>query len=235
MPYKDKAVRNARARERRAGDPEHAAKVREYMRTYSKEWRLGRLERQRAYDNEWHKAARRKKRGDKFGKRRRKKTDAQIRATLRARKKRWHSKHKGEWNRQRRQQRVANPEHFAALERARYLRNPEARILAQHKVRAKRFGNLSYCSPDEWIALLKQHDFKCFYCHVLLTARTRTVDHKIPLARGGTNDIGNLAPACRSCNCRKHTMTDGEFIRQYPLGLASASIKAPLRGESFQI
>lgn len=27
-----------------------------------------------------------------------------------------------------------------------------------------------------------------------------TVDHILPLSRGGTNDPANLAPACRSCN-----------------------------------
>jgi 5-methylcytosine-specific restriction endonuclease McrA len=40
----------------------------------------------------------------------------------------------------------------------------------------------------------------CSYCPALAD----TVDHVIPLALGGTNHEGNLAPACRSCNSRKN-------------------------------
>jgi len=36
-------------------------------------------------------------------------------------------------------------------------------------------------------------------------------DHRIPLARGGTSTIDNIAPACARCNARKHLMTEDEF------------------------
>lgn len=41
----------------------------------------------------------------------------------------------------------------------------------------------------------------CTYC----TGPCETVDHLIPLVRGGTNGEGNLTPACRRCNSRKGT------------------------------
>jgi 5-methylcytosine-specific restriction endonuclease McrA len=47
----------------------------------------------------------------------------------------------------------------------------------------------------------------CFYCG----AEATTIDHAIPLVRGGTNAIGNLLPACRMCNTRKSTKTITEF------------------------
>lgn len=40
----------------------------------------------------------------------------------------------------------------------------------------------------------------CAYC----PAPPTTVDHVVPLIRGGTNYEGNLVPACRACNSRKH-------------------------------
>jgi 5-methylcytosine-specific restriction endonuclease McrA len=33
----------------------------------------------------------------------------------------------------------------------------------------------------------------------------------VPLARGGTNWIENILPACRVCNARKHLLTEDEF------------------------
>jgi len=36
-------------------------------------------------------------------------------------------------------------------------------------------------------------------------------DHRIPLYRGGSNEISNILPACRPCNRRKHRKTEEEF------------------------
>jgi 5-methylcytosine-specific restriction endonuclease McrA len=36
-------------------------------------------------------------------------------------------------------------------------------------------------------------------------------DHRVPLARGGSNAIDNILPACRSCNQRKALMSEDEF------------------------
>jgi len=39
-----------------------------------------------------------------------------------------------------------------------------------------------------------------------------TIDHKIPLARHGSNELSNLVLACHSCNMRKGTMIAEEFL-----------------------
>ncbi len=46
-------------------------------------------------------------------------------------------------------------------------------------------------------------EFKCEYCGEM---RPLTIDHKIPVELGGTDEISNLAAACRPCNKRKGNM-----------------------------
>ncbi len=53
--------------------------------------------------------------------------------------------------------------------------------------------------------------FVCSYCGCemdLVSADHQvSVDHVVPLARGGTNDITNLVLCCRHCNTQKASMT----------------------------
>lgn len=55
----------------------------------------------------------------------------------------------------------------------------------------------------------------CFYCGTRFGgdgARARTVDHRVPKSRGGTDGLVNLVFACRSCNHRKGDTPEAEFL-----------------------
>lgn len=59
----------------------------------------------------------------------------------------------------------------------------------------------------------------CAYCGTKVIAGARfsgqqlaTIDHKIPLSRGGTWKRYNLTCACRGCNEAKGSMTAEEFM-----------------------
>jgi 5-methylcytosine-specific restriction endonuclease McrA len=65
--------------------------------------------------------------------------------------------------------------------------------------------------------IASDHDWKCFYCdspvHLIPDSPEylATIDHKIPLARGGEWKRYNLTCACRGCNEEKDNMTDVEY------------------------
>jgi len=40
----------------------------------------------------------------------------------------------------------------------------------------------------------------CHYCERRFSASQLTMDHIVPLARGGESTQGNIVPACRECN-----------------------------------
>lgn len=50
---------------------------------------------------------------------------------------------------------------------------------------------------------LLRKDPHCFGCQELLTMATATLDHIIPIGKGGTNAEGNYQLACEPCNTKK--------------------------------
>lgn len=51
----------------------------------------------------------------------------------------------------------------------------------------------------------------CAYCGCAIRYEDMQVDHIIAKRRGGTDEIGNLFPACRSCNHYKSTQSIEAF------------------------
>jgi 5-methylcytosine-specific restriction endonuclease McrA len=51
----------------------------------------------------------------------------------------------------------------------------------------------------------------CYYCGRLLEPKDLTMDHIIPLARGGRSTKENLVPCCKECNNKKKTLLPIEW------------------------
>lgn len=82
-------------------------------------------------------------------------------------------------------------------------------------------------SDPVYAAVWSKTEGHCFYCgnpfpvpkewgvwrDWLLPQRhqSMTMDHKLPINRGGTDDVHNLLPCCSSCNSRKNVSTVEEF------------------------
>lgn len=52
----------------------------------------------------------------------------------------------------------------------------------------------------------------CHYCGRLVGAEQLTMDHLVPVARGGRTTKGNIVPACHACNATKRALTPAEQI-----------------------
>ncbi|MFH1155770.1 MAG: HNH endonuclease [Pseudomonadota bacterium] len=51
----------------------------------------------------------------------------------------------------------------------------------------------------------------CHYCKGAFAPKDLTMDHLIPIARGGKSVKGNLVPSCKECNTRKKQMLPMEW------------------------
>lgn len=89
-----------------------------------------------------------------------------------------------------------NPEEFTARRRR------IARKAEHVKKERLRNGDIREVTERDWLRLCARHDHRCFYCG---EAKPLTMDHIVPVARGGRHSIGNLIPACRNCNAQKRT------------------------------
>jgi len=53
----------------------------------------------------------------------------------------------------------------------------------------------------------------CHYCGQNVGAKALTMDHLVPLVRGGRSNKGNLVPACKDCNNKKKHQLAFEWQR----------------------
>lgn len=60
---------------------------------------------------------------------------------------------------------------------------------------------------------LRTVDPRCFYCGRHLKPNATTLDHIVPVSRGGTHHPQNLALACPLCNAAKRERTLLEWLQ----------------------
>ena len=63
----------------------------------------------------------------------------------------------------------------------------------------------------------------CHYCQRAVGARALTLDHVVPLIRGGRSVRGNMVASCKDCNSKKQSLLPWEW---------DASLTARPSGES---
>ncbi len=102
--------------------------------------------------------------------------------------------------------RARHPERVAEIKR------PHQRI-HNHRRRVRATAAGGSHTLAQWLTLGWANGWKCAYCHERLTPETAEADHIVPVARGGNNDISNIAVSCSHCNRTKGAKTAEEFKR----------------------
>lgn len=83
--------------------------------------------------------------------------------------------------------------------------NPERdRLRAKRGFHARRAKLLSggTFTNEQWLSLCNKYGNTCLCC---AKQKPLTIDHVIPVSKGGANTIDNLQPLCMTCNLRKGT------------------------------
>lgn len=106
---------------------------------------------------------------------------------------------------------VENCRHWYAANRAAMLeyrrayrkRNREAiRLLNAGRRARQRNAPVNDLTARQWHAIKAAYGHRCAYCR---QRRNLTMDHVVPLSKGGSHTAANIVPACGPCNSSKHT------------------------------
>jgi len=115
-----------------------------------------------------------------------------------------------------RARRANNPDKIRKENRAFRERNPFSVATCVANNRARKLGVLSTLTAKDWKQIVEQNDFCCHVCGDKVSLEIGSplrlsLDHILPLSRGGLNVKENVLPAHRRCNQSRNDMTLEEF------------------------
>ena len=153
-------------------------------------------EEKKEYNRQWRKANKEKVR--ESARRYREKNREKMRA-------RWNQYHKD------------NPKKHRANQRSYIRKNPirakfiNTRSQIRRRLEKYNIEDKNIFTLEEGLALYEAQMKRCAYCGKPLST-SFSVDHIVPVSRGGASTIDNIALACRKCNSTKGQFTPQEYI-----------------------
>lgn len=64
------------------------------------------------------------------------------------------------------------------------------------------------------MSVYNQSEGRCVYCGRFIPFDEMTIDHIVPLSKGGTNYEKNLQCCCKECNLMKQDLLERDFYRK---------------------
>lgn|SRR4051812_10704357 len=98
------------------------------------------------------------------------------------------------WNARTRKERLASHRQWAKA-------HPENGTVRSHRRRVRFLAVARDLTVSQWRVIKASYRFKCAYCGA--RPKRLTMDHIIPIIRGGAHTAANVVPACMHCNTSK--------------------------------
>jgi 5-methylcytosine-specific restriction endonuclease McrA len=193
----DATYRKANRKKCRAWAAKWAKAHPEKVKAWIAKWRKANSERVRTYNTEYHKENREKE------KVRRAKLYEENPERKKAPLVKYRKANRGKLREKSLKYYRANPER-EKMRRAEYCKaNPEKCVVLAARHRALKFANTpidELLTSTEWLAILTEANGHCHYCG---KEAKLTIDHVIPLSRGGKDTKNNVVAVCKHCNSSK--------------------------------
>lgn len=121
--------------------------------------------------------------------------------------KKWRLKNKDKANQLSKKWRMENKDKANELTKIWKANNPDKVRKYKHQRRVNKTLTFGCHSIVEWNKLKSEYNWTCPCCKLKEPNIILTRDHIIPVSKGGSDDIGNIQPLCKSCNSKKYTKT----------------------------
>jgi len=78
---------------------------------------------------------------------------------------------------------------------------PEYEIISERDIRREKEKARRLRQSSWWMRKIQKG--QCYYCRQRVGKDSLTMDHVVPLSRGGKSRKGNIVAACKTCNNKK--------------------------------
>ena len=109
------------------------------------------------------------------------------------------------------ERRRRNPEKTSRERHASYIRH-RPKILQKSRARHARIRGAVIVEIVDHEAVIARDNSTCYLCERVLSADEITLDHVVPVTRGGTHTADNMKVACNSCNAAKGNKLLSEYL-----------------------